>query len=261
MLSDSAPVALLTQRSLTERVGTHALPTLVLDAPSDREALKSQPTHDPVKSPDLNDSHLAYVIYTSGSTGEPKGVMVEHHSVVRLVTTRDYVQLDSTTVMAQASNTSFDAATFEIWGALLNGGRLVVVEKDTLVHAERLAAQIHEDGINVLFVTTALFNHHAQSKPDCFAALGSLLFGGEAVSPGAVATVVREGIRSGCCMSTAPPKHAFSAWIGDVRTSAGGYVPSAGIFADRVSLLTPNATGSLRSRANCRGGAGLRGCI
>ncbi|MGN6150867.1 MAG: amino acid adenylation domain-containing protein, partial [Lysobacteraceae bacterium] len=243
MLSDSAPVALLTQRSLTERVGTQALPTLVLDAPLDREALASQPTHNPVKPADLDDARLAYVIYTSGSTGEPKGVMVEHHSVVRLVTTRDYVQLDGGTVMAQASNTSFDAATFEIWGALLNGGRLVVVEKDTLVDAERLAAQIHEDGIDVLFATTALFNHHAQSKPDCFAALRTLLFGGEAVSPGAVATVVRHGMPKRLLHVYGPTETTtFCAWYPVTSEPPAGAetVPIGRGFADtRLYVLTP----------------------
>ena len=244
MLSDSAPVALLTQLSLTERVGRHALPTLVLDAPSDRGILKSQPTHDPVKSPDLNDAHLAYVIYTSGSTGEPKGVMVEHHSVVRLVTTRDYVQFDSTTVMAQASNTSFDAVTFEIWGAFLNGGRLVVVEKDTLIDAERLAAQIREDGINVLFVTAALFNHHAQSKPDCFAALGTLVFGGDVVSPAAVACVVDHGMPGRLLNGYGPTETTtFCAWypVTTERFVETHTVPIGRGFADtRLYVLTPN---------------------
>ncbi|MGN6150812.1 MAG: amino acid adenylation domain-containing protein, partial [Lysobacteraceae bacterium] len=244
MLSDSAPVALLTQRSLTERVGTQALPTLVLDAPLDREALASQPTHDPVKPADLDDARLAYVIYTSGSTGEPKGAMVEHHSVVRLVTTRDYVQFDGNTIMAQASNTSFDAATFEIWGALLNGGRLVVVEKDTLVDAERLAAQIHEDGINVLFVTAALFNHHAQSKPDCFAALGTLVFGGDVVSPTAVASVVGHGMPERLLNGYGPTETTtFCAWrpVTAERLADTHTIPIGRGFADtRLYVLTPD---------------------
>jgi arthrofactin-type cyclic lipopeptide synthetase A len=244
MLADSAPVALLTQRSLTERLGTHALRTLVLDAPSDGETLASQPNHNLYASPDLNSSHLAYVIYTSGSTGEPKGVMVEHRSVVRLVTSQDYVQLDSGTVMAQASNTSFDAATFEIWGALLNGGRLVVVDKDTLVHAERLAAQIQKDSINVLFVTTALFNHHAQSKPDCFAALGTLLFGGEAASPGAVATIVSQGMPERLLNVYGPTETTtFSTWypVTSKRLVNASTVPIGRGFADtRLYVLAPD---------------------
>ena len=73
---------------------------------------------------------LAYIIYTSGSTGEPKGVMVPHRGVTRLVCGTDYVALDADDRVAQIANPSFDAATFEIWGALLNGARLVLLRRE-----------------------------------------------------------------------------------------------------------------------------------
>ena len=67
---------------------------------------------------------VAYIIYTSGSTGRPKGVAVPHRAVNRLVFKTNYIELDASDRIAQVSNMSFDAATFEIWGALLNGGQL-----------------------------------------------------------------------------------------------------------------------------------------
>ena len=73
------------------------------------------------------------MIYTSGSTGKPKGVAVPHRAVNRLVVNPDYVQLTSNDVMAQASSFSFDASTFEIWGALLHGARLVIIPKDIML--------------------------------------------------------------------------------------------------------------------------------
>ena len=71
--------------------------------------------------------HLAYVIYTSGSTGQPKGTAIVHRAVNRLVFNTNYVQLDATDCIAQVSNVSFDAATFELWGALLHGAQLVLI--------------------------------------------------------------------------------------------------------------------------------------
>src|SRR5262249_40860862 len=69
---------------------------------------------------------LAYVMFTSGSTGEPKGVEVVHRNVVRLVKGADYATFGPEEVFLQLSSPSFDASTFEIWGALLNGGRLAI---------------------------------------------------------------------------------------------------------------------------------------
>ncbi len=126
---------------------------------------------------------LAYVIYTSGSTGTPKGVAVEHRAVNRLVMNTDYVQLTSADVMAQASNASFDAATFEIWGALSHGARLVLMSKEIMLSPHDLASNIERHGITVLFLTTALFNQLVIHIPHALQRLHHLLFGGEAVDP------------------------------------------------------------------------------
>ncbi len=136
---------------------------------------------------------LAYVIYTSGSTGRPKGVAVPHRAIVRLVRDTNYVALGPDDVIAQASNTSFDAATFEIWGALLNGGRLVGVTKETMLSPADLAAQIRREGIGVLFLTTALFNQVAREAPEAFAPLQWVLFGGELVDPARVRSLLHSG--------------------------------------------------------------------
>jgi amino acid adenylation domain-containing protein/non-ribosomal peptide synthase protein (TIGR01720 family) len=136
---------------------------------------------------------LAYVMYTSGSTGRPKGVGITHRSILRLVCNTDYIALDPGQRVAQLSNTAFDAATFEIWGSLLHGAMLVGVIRETLLDPATLAAQIRDDGITTIFLTTALFNQFAQVLPDAFRPLQTLLFGGEACDPAAVAAVLGQG--------------------------------------------------------------------
>ncbi|MFA7505415.1 MAG: amino acid adenylation domain-containing protein [Burkholderiaceae bacterium] len=136
---------------------------------------------------------LANLIYTSGSTGRPKGVMVEHRNVLRLVCNTDYFQPQPGECIALASNTSFDAATFEIWGALANGATIAVVGRDALLSAAALRECIERDRITTMFLTTSLFNAFAMTEPGTFASLRLLLFGGEAASPAAVRAVVRAG--------------------------------------------------------------------
>ena len=135
----------------------------------------------------------AYVLFTSGTTGAPKGVIVPHRAITRLVINSDYAPLSARDVVAFASNVSFDAATFEIWGALLNGGTLVVTPHEVLLTADALAAHLAEHDITALFLTTALFHRFAQTAPATFRPLRYLLFGGEAANAACVQRVLESG--------------------------------------------------------------------
>ena len=142
---------------------------------------------------DVGGESPAYVMYTSGSTGAPKGIAVPHRAIVRLVRNTDYVQLRPGDRIAHASNCSFDAATFEIWGALLNRAELVVVPRETTLDFAAFAEFLQRERVDVLFVTTALFNQIARHVPSAFRGLRDLLFGGEAADPDAVREVLEHG--------------------------------------------------------------------
>jgi amino acid adenylation domain-containing protein len=178
---------LLTQARLADRLPERSGHTVLLD--DDWPAIGQHAEEDLPGA--ATGADLAYVIYTSGSTGRPKGTAVPQRAVTRLVLGTDYVELTPADVVAQASNCSFDAATFEIWGALLCGARLEIVDQETLVTPRKLAAKIRRTGINTMFVTTALLNQLVQDAPDVFSGLRHLLFGGEAVSPRHVRTLLR----------------------------------------------------------------------
>jgi len=142
---------------------------------------------------DASPESLAYIVYTSGSTGRPKGVMVAHRHVVQLVRETDYVRLAPGDRVAQASNASFDALTFELFGALLNGATLVGIDRDVLLSPPALREFLRENGITTLYQTTALLNQLTREQPDVFATLREVLFGGQASDADRVRALLASG--------------------------------------------------------------------
>ncbi|EWM18602.1 linear gramicidin synthetase LgrC [Kutzneria sp. 744] len=124
---------------------------------------------------------IAYINFTSGSTGQPKGVPIRHRSIARLVFGARYARLDEHSRLLQLAPVTFDAATFELWGALLHGGACVLYPSRFPRFSE-LGRVIDTHGITVLFLTTALFNSIVDEAPEILDGVGTVLTGGEAHS-------------------------------------------------------------------------------
>ncbi|WP_405047902.1 amino acid adenylation domain-containing protein [Rheinheimera soli] len=136
-------------------------------------------------------NHLAYLIYTSGSTGQPKGVMVEHRAINRLVINTNFIDITPKDTLLLLSSLSFDAATFEIWGALLNGAKLVIAPagNDVISQLDRL---IDSSGVSVLWLTSGLFQLLVRENAKQFSKVRVLLSGGDVVPQSAVKQLLHD---------------------------------------------------------------------
>lgn len=125
---------------------------------------------------------ICYCIYTSGTTGKPKGTMIPNKAVVRLVKNTNYITLTEKDAILQTGSISFDAATFEIWGSLLNGGKLVLLPSDDIMDCRKLKEHLVKEKVTVMFMTTSLFNQMIQTDNTIFNSLKVLMTGGEKIS-------------------------------------------------------------------------------
>ncbi|HEX8145820.1 MAG TPA: amino acid adenylation domain-containing protein, partial [Pyrinomonadaceae bacterium] len=209
MFEDARPKALLTTRRLRDLLPAHQLPSVCLDEELPEVSGDARERLGVPADPE----GLAYVVYTSGSTGRPKGVMVSHRNVVRLVRGTNYVALGAEDRVAQVSNESFDAFTFEVWGALLNGAQLVMLERDVALSPALLGKALAEQGVTTMFLTTSLFNQIAQTRPDALRGLRYVLFGGEAADAAAVRGLLEAGKPENLINAYGPTENTtFSTW-------------------------------------------------
>ncbi|MCA1568066.1 MAG: amino acid adenylation domain-containing protein [Acidobacteria bacterium] len=224
MLEDAGVRVLLTERQKLDALPSSGAEIICLDddAEIDGENMENL-RHETAAD------NLAYIIYTSGSTGKPKGVCITHQALNRLVCETNYVQLTASDRVAQVSTASFDAATFEIWGALLHGAQLHVMSREVVISPQEFAEQIREQGITTMFLTTALFNQLARVRPDALAPLSHLLFGGEAVDPERVREVLLKGAPRRLLHVYGPTENTtFSSWHHVVEVSKGAHTVPIG---------------------------------
>ncbi len=186
MLEDLRPPVLLTSEKLLASLShlpsvslsaKENLPLMALDAQAKAIAGESKDNLRPGSTAE----GLAYVSFTSGSTGRPKGVCIPHRGVVRLVKDTNYTSISSTDVFLQLAPVPFDASTFEIWGPLLNGARLVICPAEAPSLAE-VSEAIQKFGVTKLWLTAGLFHEMVDAQSPGLRTLRQLLAGGDVLS-------------------------------------------------------------------------------
>ncbi|MCX2926275.1 non-ribosomal peptide synthetase [Streptomyces sp. NEAU-W12] len=194
VMDDAAPVLLVTETDLVPRL-TGGVPTVVLDDPAVEADLAARPAEgltDAERRGPRSPSDIAYIIHTSGSTGRPKGVPVAHANVVRLFTAAaEHFDFGADDVWTLFHSYAFDFSVWEIWGALLHGGRLVVVPYAVSRSPRDFLRLLHREGVTVLNQTPSAFEQLMDadaerapgSGPHPAGALRHVVFGGEVLRP------------------------------------------------------------------------------
>jgi amino acid adenylation domain-containing protein len=181
MLEDAAPKVLLTLSDLRHRLP--ATQARIIELDREWPLIAGEPTCDlPREVTKLSSRNLASIIYTSGSTGQPKGVMIEHRSVVNLIMGCG-IEFQPDDCVVQCANPAFDASALEIWGTLFNGARLLIMRQMHILEPETFLAMLRQHGVSMLFMTTGLFRQYVRLLSGVAGQLRYLVIGGETTDP------------------------------------------------------------------------------
>ncbi|MBS7425672.1 syringopeptin non-ribosomal peptide synthetase SypA [Pseudomonas syringae] len=205
-LDVNAPVerqAFMVEDSQARVLLTHSHVSLTTVAPRvDLDGL----TLDGMKDTDLalpqSSESVAYIMYTSGSTGIPKGVLVPHRAISRLVINNGYADFNAQDRVAFASNPAFDASTLDVWAPLLNGGCVVVIGQNDLLSPLNFQRLLLEQAVNVLWMTAGLFHQYASGLGEAFSRLRYLIVGGDVLDPAVIGRV----------LANSPPQHLLNGY-------------------------------------------------
>jgi amino acid adenylation domain-containing protein len=177
MLEDTQAQVVISQTRLAAILPDSRVRVVYLDR--DADAIARESGENPIG--DTTAESVAYVMYTSGSSGQPKGVAVPHRGVLRLLSGVEYVRLDAQKTFLHLAPTSFDASTFEIWGALLHGAKCVLFP-GRIPAPNEIGEILHHHKITTLWLTASLFNTVMDEAPAALSGVSQLLVGGEALS-------------------------------------------------------------------------------
>ncbi len=190
LIDDSLPSAIVTQPGDADHQAIADIPALF---PQPAWGRPDEALSEMGSSAGVCGESLACILYTSGSTGKPKGAAVPHRAILGVTVRSDYLRIRPSDRVAQASSLCFDASTFEIWGALLNGACLALLDRQELLSPKTLATRLEQEEVTVLFLTTALFHQTVREAPEAFKNLRCLLTGGEAMDPHAMRSLLQQG--------------------------------------------------------------------
>jgi amino acid adenylation domain-containing protein len=187
LMDDAAVGLVLTHERHRAVLAFTTGPVVILDEVG--AALAHEPS-TPVGVP-VSSASLAYIMYTSGSTGQPKGTLISQRSVVRLVKTTNYAQLDARQRFLQVAPMAFDASTFEVWGSLLNGATLVVFPPGP-PSLEDIGLVLEAEQISTVWLTAGLFHQMVEQQGARLGQVEQVLAGGDVLVPGLVRQLLEQ---------------------------------------------------------------------